>query len=573
MSKLLQYAMGAGMATAARHSYHRFTEVTKRAQAVNDRLLASLLHLNQATEYGQRYRFETLRTATDFKAALPLTSYADYQDYIDRMADGQQNVLTAEPVRHFSLSSGTTGRQKLIAATPRTLRSAAGAMSLLTTGILQSHLADRWHYGRGLNLMNMVIAGRTSGGIVKSAGTAGGMRSMGWLIPLLWTSPIEMLQSAEDIDAPYLHLLFALMEENLAYLCAPFISPIFDLLRRMEQDWTQLVDDVAAGTINPAVRVPPGGRAALQQQLRPNPQRAAALSSAFKQGFDGIVRRIWPHLLYIGGATGGSFSMYAERIKTYTGSLPLYSGCYAASEGLMGISLRMNKPTYVLIPGGAYFEFIPLRDVEQAQPETLSLSQLVIGESYEIILSSYAGLYRYRLADIVRVVSYYQNSPEVEFLYRRNQLLSLVAEKTSEQAAQRAVQMTFSHLPCQVIDFAVTADLDLLPGRYVFFIEVEGDHLQQWAGWAQEQLDHQLGLANPSYGSARRSGRISPLDLQIVQPGTFADLKTLMMARGASPNQLKIPRVIEDKQLRQHLATRVIPVLPKAQNPVTDIML
>ncbi|MBN1427347.1 MAG: GH3 auxin-responsive promoter family protein [Anaerolineae bacterium] len=558
MNNPLQNMLGMGLTIKARQAYQHFTESSRQAQAINDQLLTTLLSQNRETEYGRRYRFAAIRSVEEFKTALPLTVYDDYQPDIDRMADGDRQVLTSETIRYFSLSSGTTGKQKLIPITPKSIRVAAANMGWLTRGILQHHLANVWHNGRGLNLMNLAVAGRSRSGIPRSAGTAGGMRSMKPIIPLMWTSPVEMLMSGEGIDAPYLHLRFALMEETLAYICAPFVSPILDLFRRLEQDWRLLVEDVAQGSINVAVEMPSEIRTALRRKLRPAPLRAAALAAECERGFDGIARRIWPQLLYVEGAAGGSFSMYAERLKTYTNPLPIYSGCYAASEGLIGISRYLEQPSYVLIPEAAYFEFIPLSAIEQEQPETLSLSRLTIGESYEVVLTSFAGLYRYRLADVVRVTGYYQDSPEIEFLYRRNQLLNLVAEKTSEHAAQHAIQATFNHPSCQVVDFSVMADLDVSPGRYVFFVELGGDDWQ-WGRQAHMELDRELGLANPSYASARRSGKISPLDLRIVQPGTFAGLKTLLLDRGASPNQLKIPRVVRDDELIRYLADCVLP--------------
>ncbi len=52
---------------------------------------------------------------------------------------------------------------------------------------------------------------------------------------------------------------------------------------------------------------------------------------------------------------------------------------------------------------------------------------------YDVIVTNYAGLYRYRLGDVIKVVDYYNNSPEIEFLYRKNQVINMVSEKTTEE--------------------------------------------------------------------------------------------------------------------------------------------
>src|SRR5690606_26621746 len=94
---------------------------------------------------------------------------------------------------------------------------------------------------------------------------------------------------------------------------------------------------------------------------------------------------------------------------------------------------------YVLAVGTAFFEFIPLAAVDEAQPATVDLKNLQVGSEYEIVLTSDAGLYRYRLGDIVRVTGWHATAPTFQFLYRRGTLLNLVGEKTSERHTASAI--------------------------------------------------------------------------------------------------------------------------------------
>ncbi|MBR1898228.1 MAG: GH3 auxin-responsive promoter family protein [Oscillospiraceae bacterium] len=76
--------------------------------------LGDLLQKNAATVYGRRYGFGQIRDYRRFARTVPLTTYEDYAPYIERIADGGQGILTAEPVRLLEPTSGSSGGRKLI---------------------------------------------------------------------------------------------------------------------------------------------------------------------------------------------------------------------------------------------------------------------------------------------------------------------------------------------------------------------------------------------------------------------------------------------------------------------------
>jgi hypothetical protein len=83
-------------------------------EAAQANLLQGYLAANAATEFGLRHNFAGIRTAADFQRAVPLSGYDDYAASIEATGLGQAGVLTAEPVRMFELSSGSTAASKLI---------------------------------------------------------------------------------------------------------------------------------------------------------------------------------------------------------------------------------------------------------------------------------------------------------------------------------------------------------------------------------------------------------------------------------------------------------------------------
>ena len=105
-----------------RTALRKFDESTEHACANNKRLLKRLLNDNKNTEYGRKYKFSSIRSIRDYQKKVPLTSYDDYEPYIDRMTEkGERNILTSYPVVFYASTSGTSGSPKKIPVSDRGL--------------------------------------------------------------------------------------------------------------------------------------------------------------------------------------------------------------------------------------------------------------------------------------------------------------------------------------------------------------------------------------------------------------------------------------------------------------------
>ncbi len=527
------------------------------AGRINRELLQQILLFNQGTEYGQYYRFDRITAPESYKKDVPLTVYEDYLPYIGRIAAGESNLLTVEPVNYFSLTSGTTGDQKMIPMTTRAGRALSGHMDLLPQGILFHAIPASRSFYRGLTIMNTITSGADNGKLSTRAGTSGGIQSHKRIMPHLWTSPPAIMEVPHQRSANYLHLLFALKERELMYISSPFSSAVADLFRLLEEEWPQLVQDLAAGRISMNGPLTPRLRQELERKLGCNPERARELAVEFTLGLDGVARRIWPHLLYVNCVAGGSFSIYAQQLRQYIGDLPIYSGLYGAAEALVGISLRPGETAYAVTPRTAYHEFIPLGQVGEDQPQALDLDQLNKGECYEVAVTNLAGLYRYRLGDIIKVVDYHHESPVIEFLYRRGQLINLVGEKTSEETVSNAVYGVMQEWGAKLVDFTTMVDYESYPCRYIFYVETAHPDRDQ-VGCGETLLEDTLYRTNLRYRSVRQTYRLGQLALRVVRPGTFEKLKKVLIARGASACHVKIPRVIRDRELASLLTANAL---------------
>lgn len=527
--------------------FNEFNNNTKNALTVNFNTLMEILKDNERTKYGHIHNFESISTIEDFKAKVPLSDYEDFKDYIDRMAKGEKNLLLRDPIEFFSHTSGTTGYQKLIPNTKKSRINASKYMGLLTQFIVFNYLKYKWTYKKGLMLTDMLETTRTSGGITISSATSGGMRGIKFLIPYIWTSPLEVMKIKDRESSLYLHLLFALQYKDLMYIGGTFISSILDLFRVLENNCDKLVYDIKTGTINKNLNISNEQKKLLQKKLKPNSERSNYLQKEFKKGFKNIAKRIWPNLNIIMTVTGGNFSIYDNKVKYYIDSIPIYSSAYGASESSIGINPYLNKISYVLLPDAAFFEFIKEKDIFLKNPKTYNLNELEINQNYEIVVTSFNGLYRYKLGDVIKVVDFYNKSPELIFLYRKNQLLNMVSEKTTEEQVKNALKSLENTLSLKIIDYCTNPNTSTTPGNYIFFIELNKDFSNK--NKLEEILDLELCKSNKAYHRFREKNSLGRLQIILLKKGSFEKFKEILIKKGASKNQLKIPRVITSKEL------------------------
>jgi GH3 auxin-responsive promoter len=535
--------MRVALSVGASRFRRKFLSDARRAQAVNDALLMELLRKNQDTVYGRQFGFAKISTPAEYRASVPLTSYADYEPYVARIAQGEQGVLTAEPVHHFGLSSGTTGKQKMIPITRTAQHRVALVMVFLVQGMLNAALPGRGR-GPGLLMMSAGTTGKTEAGITYGPATASGLASMIRMGKYLWTTPPDALVLLDQRTVLHLHLLFALKERALTYLSAPFASSIMDLFHLLERAGPALAQELETGKLSPELNLSGESRARLEADLGQDPERARQLLAELERGQQGIAQRLWPKLGYVSTVTGGGFAVYAQKLRPYLGDVPFFSSVYASTEGTIGVATRPEDTSYAMVPSVCSFELLPAGEVDAASPRTVTLEEAQEGEHYEVVLTNRSGFYRYRLGDMVKVVGRLHQTPVIEFLFRRGQLLNLSGEKTSEQAALAAVMDAAERWRTPLIDFTTMADTDAAPARYAFFVEVKEPSALAGRATAADELDQALGKANPRYQAAREAGKLGRPVLHAVERDTFVRVKALLIEKGASANQVKIPRVV-----------------------------
>lgn len=537
----------------ASHRKRRFDRHAARAPQVNDETLMAILRRNRDCEFGRKHGFAEIDSPATYRRRLPLATHDDFRTDIERMSNGADNVLCVDRLSGFAMTSGTTGKSKLVPISTRQRRKTALDMMFLPQGFVADLLPDTRSGGRGLLLLSASTPGQTSSGLPVGPGTSLGMRHVLRASSWFWTSPAQAYQISNQADALYVHLLFALISGDAHYISAPFASTVMDLFHTLELRAAELVYDVRHGTLLGVPNLDPQVRRVLQKRLVPQPDLSLWLADELSAGMDGIATRLFPQLAYINTVTSGGFALYAQRLLRYIGELPVYSSIYASTEAVLGIGVGLDAARYALIPGQAYCEFIPEGHIDEQQPTTWQLNELQLGHRYEIVLSTWSGLYRYRLGDVIEVIGHYQRTPVVEFVHRRGALLNICGEKTSERSAYTALLRSTGLAGLQLADFTTRIDTDSLPQRYVFYIELgsaeQPTDVAALAAKIVDAVDSALCQSNSLYELSRTSNRIGTAEVRLVRSGTFRRLRDIFVQRGASPTQVKVPRVLGDPDM------------------------
>jgi auxin responsive GH3 gene family len=400
-----------------------------------------------------------------------------------------------------------------------------------------------------------------------------------------YTSPTAAILCADAFQSMYAQMVCGLCQRHdVLRLGAVFASGLLRAIRFLQLHWSQLADDIESGSLTPRV-TDRSVRDAVAGILCADPELARFVRAECSRGdWAGIVTRVWPNTKYLDVIVTGAMQQYIPTLEYYSGGLPMACTMYASSECYFGLNLRpMCDPSevaYTIMPNMGYFEFLPVDGAScVASGELVDLACVEAGRDYELVITTYAGLYRYRVGDILRVTGFHNAAPQFRFVRRKNVLLSIESDKTDEAELQRAVERASALLRphgAAVVEYTSHASTRSIPGHYVIYWElllttitnnikntkaVDGAVLDACCLEMEEAL-------NSVYRQSRvADGSIGPLEIRVVRSGTFEELMDYAISRGGSINQYKVPRCVSFPPIVELLDSRVVsrhfsPALP-----------
>nr|VDD59112.1 unnamed protein product [Brassica oleracea] len=521
-------------------------ELTSNAKQIQDDVLTKILKSNANTEYLSRFLEGSSDKELFKKNNVPVVSYEDVKPYIDRVANGEpSDILSGKPITAFSRSTGTSsGEKKIFPANDN--------FEDILLGLALSSLVMSNKYYR-----------------------SPGKRS---------TTPDEIIMCTDPKQSMYCQLLCGLVQrDEVVSVGALFPSVLVQIIRFLEKYGRELCSNIRSGHLSDWI-TDLSCRDSVSTILgEPNPELADLIENECGQeSLQGIVSRLWPKTKCVETIVTGIMAQYIPALEFYSDKSPIVSSIYGSSETFFGLNVNpLCKPqhvSYTFLPNMSYFEFIHVDADGEATGEIVDLVDVKSGGYYEPLVTNYSGsLYRCRVGDVLHVTGFYNNAPQFRFVRRKNTVLR--AQSTTEEDVLKALDratVVLESSDLMLTGFTCFGDVSTVPGHYVFYLErkakVNNDTnvllldekvLVEYCCVMEESL-------SSFYRSLKRKdGPIGPLEVRVVQQGTFHSLMEFFVTRGASITQYKTPicinsvealKVLEDKVLARFFSDKSPPI-------------
>ena len=270
-----------------------------------------------------------------------------------------------------------------------------------------------------------------------------------------------------------------------------------------------------------------------------NPARAAELRALARSSEPPLAaHRVWPKLELMVSWRSPVQTAYLDLLQPHLGPVAQRDYLLMASEGIIAIPFEDSVSGGLLATPIHFYEFIPEQQAERADPDVLLAHELEVGQSYVVLLSTTAGLYRYNIADVVRVRAMRGRTPIIEFLYRTGATSSITGEKLTEEQVVGAVGAVAARMRVGLEGFTLAPAREGFP-RYVLLAELAARPERGVLAELPRLIDAELQGRNIEYAAKRKSQRLDAPELWIVARGAYEGLRRRRVAQGANDAQLK----------------------------------
>lgn len=542
--------------------YLKLKSVSRNPRRASEQTLRGILNYAKDTVYGREHHFADILAAKDdkelyalYQQYVPAQEYEALRPYVERHKNGEANVLFPGKPIMYATTSGTTKEPKWVPITDVYLNSVYGKMTKVW---LFNFIKNRPKVftGKIVSIVGKVIEGYAPDGTVFGSVSGVTQRDCPKFVKKLYASPADVF-SITDYNARYYAIMRMGIERNITLIVTANPSTIVEMQNNVNEFYDQYVDDIEHGTLNKDLNISPEIRAAIQPYLKPNPERAAELR-ALKQKYGTVLpKHYWPNLQILNTWKCGNTKVYVDKFQHSFPEQMLHQEFgYFSSECRFGLVLDDTNNT-VLFPHFHYYEFIEEHDLENEHPHFLQLHELEQGKRYCPFVTTYAGLYRYNMNDLVEVGPNFENTPTVHMIQKVNGIVTMTGEKLHERQFIEAVHTAEKELQMPVKFFVGFADLSI--SAYHFYYEFENlATTQQQAEQFTQKVDQVLQQSNIEYKAKRESFRVKDPVTHRLQRESFEHFKAQCIAEGARDGQFKMNLLMQDEKRHAKFKTLVL---------------
>jgi len=520
-----------------------FLDAVESLEQTQRALLAELIEPNQSTAFGEAHKFSSISSAEEYRSTVPLVDYEDIRPWVERIAAGESQVLTAERVIAFFRTSGSLSKPKLIPVTTQLMRQKVAAFAVFWGQVYERYPAIR-HGTMVSNFTDSSDTEPTAAGIdIHSESGFWSRRGRSlhtikrWPLPAavrsVKQSHARLYATARLLLQSELHCIMCLNPSTLLQFCRTLKTHAQELATGLEKgDW---------GTADTAILDALGTSDArsLSTHLRADANLAKRLRDATDGDQTPQLSELWPELDLVICWCSTGVQPYYVHLAPYVEGIGLRDYITQSSECMMAIPGQDNVSGGALAYQMHFFEFIPIADTDQEQPSTRFAWQLEQGQCYELVVSTGGGLYRYRMGDCVRVNGFLGAVPEIEFLYRLGKTSSMTGEKLTEFQVLDAAAQARAHCKLEPEEFLCYPCTGATPHYAVLFdagdASIADSDVAAWVA----AFDHHLGIANSEYADKCSSGRLGSMLAFRVPRGALLESRHARKAAGVSEEQVK----------------------------------
>ncbi|MDQ3191301.1 MAG: GH3 auxin-responsive promoter family protein [Bacteroidota bacterium] len=463
-----------------------------------ENVLHSLLEGAKNTAFGKDHNFKNIKTYNDFKKNVPIRDYEGHRTYIDRIIEGENNVLWKGKPIYFCKTSGTTSGVKYI---PITKESIPNHINTARNSIL-SYIAE---------------TGKTD--FVDGK--------------MIFLSGSPVLSKIGGIN---LGRLSGIVNHHVPGYLRKNQVPSYET--NCIEDWEKKVDVISKETTEEKMSLISG------------------IPSWVQMYFDKLIEKtgkkniaeIFPKFsLFIYG--GVNFEPYRSKFENTIGKKVDFIETYPASEGFIAFQDSQKEPGLLLnVNSGIFFEFIPTDEFFNEKPTRLALKDVKTGVNYVIILNTNAGLWGYNIGDTVKFVS--TNPYRLIVTGRIKHFTSAFGEHVIAEEVDKAITVASFDFDAQVVEYTVAPQVDPVQGLPYHEWFIEFSKMPNDMEAFRMKLDKQMQNLNIYYSDLIKGNILQPLIITQIQKEGFINY---MKSQGKLGGQNKVPRLSNDRTIANEL--------------------
>lgn len=478
---------------------HQIELFIKYPHEVQAELFKKLIEDSKNTEWGKKYDYASINNEDEFRKRVPINDYNSLKPYIDRMRKGQQNVLWHTEIRQFAKSSGTTSdRSKFIP--------------------VSSEALEDCHFKGGKDMLALYFHSHPDTGIFRGRGLAMG-----------GSHQILDINNEDYIVGD----LSALIMQNLPFW-AEFIR-VPKLRVALMDEWETKIERIAMDTKNRDVTnlsgVPSWTLLLIKRILNITGKKD--------------LHDVWSNLeVFFHG--GVNFEPYRDQYKKLipTGIMR-YWETYNASEGFFGIQDRSESDELLLmLDYGIYYEFLPLDNIDEENPVTLTLDEVEVDANYALIISTNGGLWRYLIGDTIKFTSV--DPYRIKITGRTKNFINAAGEEVIVDNAESALAEACKHTGAVVTEYTAApvyfGDDENAAHEWLIEFETPPDDLKKF----EKFLDEKLRSINSDYDAKRYQDMV--LRTPVVRTVPKKTFYNWLKKKGKLGGQHKVPRLSNNRK-------------------------